>query len=240
MIAFTELERAATRAPIITLEELTGAGDVLVLAPHPDDESLAMGGAISKAVASGRRVNVAIVTDGAQSHPNSRSHPPAVLAALRREEAKTAVAILTEGQSTPIWLGYPDLAAPEHEEDFETVARSLRQVTPGASALWTTWGGDPHPDHQRVWRLAQYLAEKHPGMRVFGAPLWSRVQPLVMQVPLEKLRRFPAGKGDVKARAVHAHRSQMTDLIKDDPEGFTMSKELSGHFIETDEVFISA
>jgi LmbE family N-acetylglucosaminyl deacetylase len=41
-----------------------GAGPMLVVAAHPDDEALGAAGAIARARASGRRVFVAVVTNG--------------------------------------------------------------------------------------------------------------------------------------------------------------------------------
>jgi LmbE family N-acetylglucosaminyl deacetylase len=233
----TALLDAARAAPYATVTELTGGGDVLVLAPHPDDETLACGAAIAAAIEAGATVRVAIVTDGSRSHRASASYPPARLAAQRRSEVTEAVAILSDGRATPIWLGYPDLAAPEGEAAFAALATRLGDLAT-TSAIWTTWGGDPHPDHLRVWRLAEWLADRH-GLPLWGCPVWGRVETTWTMPPA--LRRFAAGPWRArKARAVAAHVSQMTRLIEDDPEGFMMPPELAAHFIDTDEIFIRA
>ena len=177
-------------APEATLPELAGSGEILVLAPHPDDESLAMGAALCKASDAGRRVHVVVVTDGTRSHPNSISHPSRVLSALRRDEVRAAVSILTRGRTEPIWLGYPDMAAPESEDEFCEIARRLEPQLENVSAIWTTWDGDPHPDHQRVWRLARYLATGKEGVHMFGCPLWGRVQEPVPHAGSDGLRRL--------------------------------------------------
>src|SRR4051812_48996156 len=44
--------------------EVDGAVDLLVIAPHPDDEVLIAGGVVARARAEGRKVAVAIVTNG--------------------------------------------------------------------------------------------------------------------------------------------------------------------------------
>tara|TARA_R110002020_G_scaffold26514_33_gene86059 strand:- start:2295 stop:3020 length:726 start_codon:yes stop_codon:yes gene_type:complete len=239
MIAFTPIVAEASRAPLVALPELAGDGDILVLAPHPDDESLASGGAIAAAVAANRRVHVAVVTDGARSHPNSATHPPAKLSDLRRSEVQAAVDILTDGSSTVIWLGYPDMAAPDDAGAFADVAVQLRPVLENVSAIWTTWNGDPHPDHQRVWRLARWLVARHPGIRMFACPVWGRVQGPMQDAKCLGMRRFHTGPyRALKARAVAAHVSQMTGLIGDDPQGFRMPAELAAHFVDTDEIYI--
>ena len=237
MIDFTPLMAEAQAAPVARLADLTGRGAVLVLAPHPDDESLAMGGAIAAASDAGHRVHIVIVTDGALSHPNSRAYPAAALAALRRSEVEAAVAILTAGRETPIWLGYPDQGAPDDPDSFaaaETRLAALDDVT----AVWTTWNGDPHSDHQRVWRLARWIAG---GLDcpMFGCPVWGRVQSPVAGASHADMKRFPtADFQDRKARAVAAHVSQMTGIIDDDPDGFRMPEDLAAHFVATDEIFI--
>lgn len=239
MIAFTPVMAAAAAAPAATLRELAGRGDILVLVPHPDDESLAMGGAIAAAADSGRRVTVAIVTDGARSHPNSTSHPGPALAALRRQEVERAVAILTCGRAQPIWLGYPDLAAPDDATAFALIEDRLEMALHRATAIWTTWDGDPHPDHQRVFRLGRHLASRWPALKFYSCPVWGRVQTPVAGAGIDGLRRFDtADFRDLKRRAVAAHVSQMTDLIDDDPAGFRMPAELAAHFVTADEIFI--
>ncbi|MCO6383343.1 PIG-L deacetylase family protein [Oceanicola sp. 502str15] len=239
--AFTPVVAAAAAAPPIALGELTGTGDVLMLAPHPDDETLAAGAALAATWRSGRRAHVAVVTDGSRSHPNSARYPAASLAALRRREVTRAVRLLSGNSARPIWLGYPDLAAPEDPAAFAAVAARLGQILPDVSAIWSTWWGDPHPDHQRTWALACYLAARRPGCRLYACPVWGRVQGPAAAARFSGLRRFrSAPLRALKARALAAHASQMTPLIDDDPTGFTMATDLAEHFVDTDEIFIPA
>ena len=61
--------------PFADVATIAGSGPILVLAPHPDDESLGCGGLIAQACAAGIEVHVAILTDGSMSHPNSAAFP---------------------------------------------------------------------------------------------------------------------------------------------------------------------
>ncbi|MGC1345662.1 MAG: PIG-L family deacetylase, partial [Methyloceanibacter sp.] len=89
-----ELLDAAHRLPFRTLREWLGDRPLVILAPHPDDESLACGGLIAEARRVGSRVAVIFVSDGTGSHPNSAAFPPKRLKALREDEAKRACAEL--------------------------------------------------------------------------------------------------------------------------------------------------
>lgn len=51
-------------------------------------EMLGYGGTIAACGEAGLAVHVAVLTDGAASHPKSWSFPPSRLAALRAEEAR--------------------------------------------------------------------------------------------------------------------------------------------------------
>ena len=76
---------------------------------------------------------------------------------------------------------------------------------------------------------------------MFGCPLWGRVQEPVPHAGSDGLRRLQVkGYHTRKSQAVAAHKSQMTKLIGDDPEGFTMPPELAAYFVSSDELFIPA
>ncbi len=67
-----DCHRAWRELPEGSLNDIIGGGTCLILAPHPDDESLGCGGLIAACVAAGRSPLVVILTDGAGSHPNSQ------------------------------------------------------------------------------------------------------------------------------------------------------------------------
>ena len=102
---------AATAAlPHRPLEQILAPGGVLVLAPHPDDESLGCGGLIAAALAAGRRLGVVFLSDGAASHPG---HPAAALRAMREAEARAALTRLGAPDGAARFLGLPDSRVPD-------------------------------------------------------------------------------------------------------------------------------
>ena len=124
-------------------------GPVLVVAAHPDDEALGMAGVIANARAAGRRVYVAIATNGDQGGVTSTSASYCGLAAgagsdaaalgLRRD-AETIAAMgelglqwTTNLASTDIFfLGYPDARTTQ-------VANSTTGITTDGTGLHTTY-----------------------------------------------------------------------------------------------------
>src|SRR5947199_8996501 len=70
------------------------AGPILVVSPHPDDETLGCGGLIARHATAGCAVAVAMLTDGEASHRDHPTLDSRVLASTRREEVRAAPAVL--------------------------------------------------------------------------------------------------------------------------------------------------
>ena len=89
---------------------------ILVIAPHPDDESLAPGGLISSALADGRQVRVVVITAGdayrrAALRLSKGRLSPAVyveLGGIRHKEVQAAVSSLGLPAADMLFLGYQD------------------------------------------------------------------------------------------------------------------------------------
>ena len=73
---------------------LEGIDRLVVVAAHPDDETLGAGGLIASAVRLGRTVDIVCATDGEHSHPYSPTHTPEELGRIRAEEARLAAEVL--------------------------------------------------------------------------------------------------------------------------------------------------
>ena len=98
--------------PLARLDQITKGENIMVLAPHPDDESLGCGGLIAQACALNRPPVVVILTDGTGSHPSSLRYPIARLRDLREQESRQAVRILGLPPERIYFLGFRDTAAP--------------------------------------------------------------------------------------------------------------------------------
>ena len=81
------------RAVVLSAQDDTRASEgrrCLVIAPHPDDETIACGATITRKRAAGTPVTVLVVADGRYAQPGSRHITPADLAAIRSIEVVSA------------------------------------------------------------------------------------------------------------------------------------------------------
>lgn len=237
-----EVRRAWRVLPLMPPGGIT-TGPPLVLAPHPDDESLGCGGLIATCVAAGRAPLVVVLTDGAGSHPNSRAYPPDRLRAVRRQEVRDAMSCVGLPLDRIAFLSEPDTAAPTDGPRFDAVVAQLTGLIgqePGCTAILASWRHDPHCDHEAASLIAAAVAEAT-GIRNVAYPVWG------WTLPADSLVAGPSPSGwrlnvgafqSAKQAAIQAHKSQYGDLITDDPTGFRLPPALLSVFGNEYETFI--
>ncbi len=117
--------------------------DILVVAPHPDDAELGMGGAILKFKSEGLRVGILDLTDG---EPTPRGSPE-----IRAQETTAATKIL--GVDWRDNLGLPNRSL-EHTLDAR---RQLAEVIRARKPRWlfAPYWEDAHPDHLAATQLVE-------------------------------------------------------------------------------------
>jgi len=116
--------------------------EYLVVAPHPDDAELGMGGTIARLLAAGKRVAVLDLTSG---EPTPFGAP----AKRRRETAASNAAL---GLSTRLNLGLPNRTLEATLAARVKVAEVYRTLRP--RVLFIPYWRDAHPDHLAASRLA--------------------------------------------------------------------------------------
>lgn len=123
---------------------------VLVIAPHPDDETFGCGGALARHRQAGDPVRVVFVTDGGRGD-SSGSADRAQYVAARRSEAGAACAEL--GVEDLLFWDYDDRATWQHPELSERLADLLEEFRP--DLIYTPSAHEIHPDHRAVthWLL---------------------------------------------------------------------------------------
>ena len=172
--------------------------NVLVVAPHPDDESLGCGGTLCKHAARGDRVLVVFVTSGELGLKHlSREKAWAI----REREARRAGGVL--GVAAVEFLRLPDWSVADH------VARAARMLRPildreKPSRVYVPHAREWHPDHRAALRALR-AACRNDGWRpeVLAYEVWTplsghdQVEDITAEMPR-------------KLRALRAHRSQLS------------------------------
>jgi LmbE family N-acetylglucosaminyl deacetylase len=220
-------------------------GRVLVVAPHPDDESLGCGGLISLLAQNNSAFYILFVTDGSASHRNSKAWPPTRLAALREQEACRALACLGIANAPRLFLRLPDAnmpipGTPAWGGAVATVSDVLRNFKPDLILL--PWRRDPHSDHRASWLLSQQALRKATLRPVtLEYAIWLDELGEVGDRPkhgeAEPVRVNVGSALASKRAAIAAHASQTTDLIADDPEGFRLTPKTIGRLTQSTELF---
>jgi len=129
-----------------------GTAPTVVVAPHPDDETLAVDVLIKALRTNGVDVIVVAVTDGEHAYADNQG-----LARLRREEQTRALARLGVREDKILRLGLPDSSVATREK--ELVERLRPQVNSEAQIV-APWVGDFHPDHEACARAADIVARE--------------------------------------------------------------------------------
>lgn len=95
--------------------------DIMVFAPHPDDEAIGCAGMIHRAVSAGRNVKVAVVTNGESSVEGTEwfygrkaaTQDFIDIGHVRQKESIEAMKVVGLKEKDLIFLGYPDGALSE-------------------------------------------------------------------------------------------------------------------------------
>ncbi|WP_436762275.1 PIG-L deacetylase family protein [Streptosporangium sp. V21-05] len=212
------------------LPELAYGGwrSAVVIAAHPDDEVLGLGGLLSLLAASGVRLRLVAVTDGEASHPGVAD--VAGLVARRVEETASALEALGAGGVEIVRLGLPDTGLAEREGEL---AGALGRAASGFEVCLAPWEADVHSDHEAAGRAAASA-----GLRPHFYPIWAWhwARPGDARLPWDRALRVPLPPAVLarKRAAIGCFASQL------EPRGAGLEAVLPpgvvAHFTRDDEV----
>jgi LmbE family N-acetylglucosaminyl deacetylase len=159
LLALTALAACApTSQPALPVSDLAGplATDrLLVVAPHPDDETLCCAGVMLRALATGARVEVVWLTSGdafdvdAELVEHTMRPTPRSMRALgvmRIEEARRVAGILGLPASSLTFLGYPDRGLLPLLHDYHD--KPYASPHTNASAVWYEGALSPGAEYE--------------------------------------------------------------------------------------------
>lgn len=243
--------------PLLKIEtKLDRHSSALIIAPHPDDETLGCGGAIALLRKFYISVKVLVVSDGTQSHPNSIAYPSFALKKLREKESLAALAVLGVEPEAVTFLGLPDGAVPfvldreggdgeinkriqQERNIIVSIERYLSNLKP--SIIFLPWRNDPHPDHRASWQLFTTACKNmNYSPRIIEYPIWDwdAKQRRDFSNSVSAWRLDISSVLELKKQAIAQYRSQISDLIKDDPQGFRLTPEMISNFTQPWEIYL--
>lgn len=169
--------------------------NVLVVAPHPDDEAIGCGGAICLHVARGDRVTAVFLTSGELG----LKHLPSEEAwQVRESEARAAGDVL--GLAGLTFLRSPDWTLGEHiAETAEKLQTVWRDETP--DVFYVPHPDDAHPDHHAALPIVRGALCGH-STRLLGYEVWT---PLAEYEEVKDI----SGVMERKLEAIRCYRSQL-------------------------------
>lgn len=200
----------------VSIDAKCAVGSALIIAPHPDDETLGCGATIAQMHTRGQKIRVLIVTNGAASG-NSAIISPEELTQIRHRECVQAVKILGLTPEDIVFLGYPDGDATGM---IDAMAEDFRKhVIDFLPALvLSPFSEDAHPDHravaEAVGKLQQDAIITCP---VYEYPIsfwpFGALRQLMHPERLRRLRRTDTKEHLVtKMKAMKSYQSQLENL----------------------------
>lgn len=207
-------------------------GRILVVSPHPDDETLGAGGVIAASVAAGSTVRIVSCTDG------EAAYPVPGLGGIRRRELDAAVDRLVGSVNgdrravSNVRLGLPDGGLLEAEATLED---RLAELVASADLVIAPWSGDGHPDHEVVGRVCQNLSARR-AQPLLSYPIWAWhwadpttfVDDTLVRVDLDDQARR------AKSSALRAFHTQTGDSLGEP----MLTPQVLSHFERSHEVFV--
>lgn len=193
-------------------------GRVLVVAPHPDDETMGVGGTLLHHKAQGDAISAVFVCSGVAGDPGGW-YADQDIEAIRQAEAHAAAEIL--GIGTLHFWGYPDNLSDADihvfeglPEDPDEARRALAKgfaerlgallEAEGTDILYYPWDGELNGDHWVMGQGVEFLREARPDLEerisFLGYDLWTALCP---EVVIDT-----SDVAEEKMRAVHCYRSQ--------------------------------
>lgn len=202
---------------------------LIVVAPHPDDETLGAGGLIHTwATVCNLPVTIVSVTDGEAARPDV-----AGLAAMRRRELGVACQDLApEGGIDIVYLGLPDGHVNQHSK---ALIAAIERVIAGEATIVAPFERDGHPDYNATSDAAREVAQRH-GVLLAQYPIWAWYQMTPAIFNARRLGRFMLSPAAQRAKqsAIHRFESQLSDR----PGGAIVPAQALEYFARPYEMFV--
>jgi N-acetylglucosamine malate deacetylase 1 len=189
--------------------------NIVVFAPHPDDDVIGCGGTIAAHVQAGHGVTLVYLTSG---EAGSLNVPPDELRIIREDEARKGMARL--GVNDLIFLHFPDGDLDFSPESIRTLVKLIREKNP--DVVYLPHAQESPRDHRVTHELGMEAVRRASGpwFQDCGTEPWAVNQVLAYEVwtPIA----FPTFYADItswidcKTAALCCHASQVENVGYDE------------------------
>jgi len=189
--------------------------NIMVFAPHPDDDIIGCGGSIARHIQQGNQVSIIYMTSG---EAGSLQYQPRELAPIREAEASSAAALL--GVADLTFLRSPDGYLEYSKENLSRIVTIIRNKQP--VLVYMPHSDDAVSDHQLTYRLALEGCRRAAGpwFQECGRQPWSVKNILGYEVwtPLQKVGHSEDISDFITAKiqALQMHKSQTEHIQYDE------------------------
>lgn len=187
--------RSTSTSRIASFNNLPKDFNVVVLAPHPDDEIFGCAGMISRHIKAGNSVTVVYLAQGDKGTSSGRKDTS--LIELRQKEALTGLKEL--GGARAVFLHLPD---GELSPNKWVINKIKEILSDNIDRVYVPWFGEENQDHLAVFKIFMAASIELPKLEVFLYEVWTPLVPNFI-IPLED-------NGELKRRAIRSHKSQFT------------------------------
>jgi len=198
---------------------------VLIVAPHPDDETLGCGGTFAKRIEAGFKVVVVVLTDGRNLFRLSplkieRDPTPQETSEMRKNETRRSVQILGGERAEIYFFDFEDGRLAEFAgEASQKLAKLIRKAIP--NEIWVTSEHEEHRDHIAacaVARSARAQSDSHARLLRYITIL--RPGLALAEIPDPRLEEDISRQRDLKRTAVSQFESHLKIIAKEQKEPF--------------------
>ena len=203
------------------MQNFDGVKKALIVAPHPDDAELGMGGSIARMISSGCDVTVVDLTDGEPTPFGSKE--------IRAKETALASKIL--GLNNRICMDMPNRYLEATIENRKRLAEVIRQILP--DTIFATCQPDWHPDHVAATKLieaARFEAKYHKtdlkGLSHWTPELYYYYSPHRLEYPKPSFVMDISEFWGKKIGAINAYQSQLKNSTSNQLMSLTEKSEI--------------
>jgi LmbE family N-acetylglucosaminyl deacetylase len=188
---------------------------IVVFAPHPDDELIAVGGTLLKWIEKGHEIHIIYVSDGRTAYTFERKRGNLIeaketqiteeeLATVRKDEIQTVRKFIGLPKENIYVLDYPSHQLRKYSEK---AIKEVKVIIRDADRIVIPSNNNSHTDHQNTYKIATSAA-KELNLRDLEFYVYSIY--VANRAPKEKRKKIPVlDYRDKVFRALNHYQSQL-------------------------------